>query len=138
MYNDIASAMIRGMCPIKVTSINGKSIIPDQPKCEFSTDISRISFDVNKYIKDTNKNCSSTGCVPNKIILCKGSVLCKEHPTFGSNAYNVTCIGNDTSCPMVEDCMADVFTSPLKDINKDVQNKPQSSSASKQGIKDLT
>ena len=90
--------------------------------CEFSTDVTPTNFNAKGYADATNKNCSSSGCLPANITLCRSNATCRNHPKYASESYSVSCVGSDGECPGIDDCMDDTFTQPQDEIKKSKMN----------------
>ena len=90
--------------------------------CEFSADIAPTNFNAKAYADETNKSCSSSGCLPANITLCRSIVTCSDHPKYASESYTVSCVGSGGECPGVDECMDDTFTQPQDEIKKSKMN----------------
>lgn len=90
--------------------------------CKYTVDVAPTNFDAKAYAAATAKTCSSAGCLPSNLTICRSHVVCDNDPKYGSESYNVSCIGKDGKCPGVMDCMADEFTSPKEEIDAKLMN----------------
>ncbi len=97
--------------------------------CEYSADVSPTNFNARSYANETNKSCSSSGCLPDNITLCRSTAICNNHPQYGSESYSVSCVGNDGECPSIDECMSDTFTQPQNELKKSDMNLKTSKSS---------
>ena len=104
-----------------------------QKTCEYSTDMQVTEFNAVDYARGTTRSCSSTGCMPKKVTMCRAKMVCTNHPKYGTNVYSVTCVAKeDGTCPDEETCMADPYLNPKSDIELDLLRSKRSTGASGQ------
>lgn len=78
--------------------------------CQAVGKLKQVKIVPQKMLAGNDKSCpvnAVKSCMGDSIIKCEGTVECVDHPEYGTESYEIFCVGTDYSCPNIEKCMAD-------------------------------
>lgn len=90
------------------TASNGPT--PSKGGCQAVGKLKQVKIVPQKMLAGNDKSCpvnAVKSCMGDSIIKCEGTVECVDHPEYGTESYEIFCVGTDSSCPNIEKCMAD-------------------------------